>query len=163
MRLCRKVYDAVNPILLHQGKHEIEITDICLDKHIIRPILDIGKIGKVARIGQLVDIDDTIVRILVYKQTYYMAADEAGTSCNDYVSLESHILFKHFFSESVQCGTDIPNAFFILVLSSTEYDGLLTGLGYSSLVQGLISHSSFPAYSAMVLANSYHVQTPSFE
>ena len=128
MRLCRKVYDAVNLILLHQGKHEIEITDICLDKHIIRPILDIGKIGKVARIGQLVDINDTIVRILVYKQTYYMAADEAGTSCNDYVSLEVPKLLKHFFNESVQYGIDILKTSFILVLFRTEYNGLLTGL-----------------------------------
>ena len=67
MRLRCKVDNSVNFILLHQGEHELKITDISLDKHIIRVILDICKIGKVPCIGQLVDIDDAIVRILVYK------------------------------------------------------------------------------------------------
>ena len=41
------------------------------------------------------------------------------------------------FRESVQYGTSTPKTVFILVLSSTEYDGLFTGLGYSSLLTHL--------------------------
>jgi hypothetical protein len=67
-----------------------------------------------------------------------MGSDESGASGYDYISLEIHYLrlFIHFLSESVQYGTLMPNVFLIFVLSKTEYAGLFTLLGNSSLWHG---------------------------
>jgi hypothetical protein len=50
---------------------------------------------------------------------------------------------------------------FIFVLSSTEYAGRFTGLGNSLLWQGDILQSVLPAISAIMVAKSYQLQTPS--
>ena len=67
-----------------------EIADIHLYKPVVRAILHICKIGQIAGIGKLVDIDDPVVGISIDKQAYHMTADETCTAGDDYASSELH-------------------------------------------------------------------------
>jgi hypothetical protein len=77
------VDNAIDIMLLHQGQYGIEITDVGLDKCVVWRILNIGKICQIAGIGQFVEVDDVVVRIFVYKEANYVAADKSGTAGND--------------------------------------------------------------------------------
>ena len=90
MTLGCKVDDAIDLLVLHQLIEGIEVTDVHLDKLVVGTVLDILQIGEVAGIGQLVKVDDLILGILVDEQSYYMAADEAGTAGDDDVT---HMFF----------------------------------------------------------------------
>ena len=69
----------------------------------------------------------------------------------------------HFLSELTQYGIFKPNVSFIFVLSSTEYAGRFTLEGNSLLWHGSISHAVLPESSAIFMAKSYQLQTPSLE
>ena len=84
MALCGKVDDSVNILLPEQCKHCIEVTDVHLYESVVRPVLDVLEIGKVAGVGQLVQVDDSAVGVFVYKKAYNMGSDESGTSGYDY-------------------------------------------------------------------------------
>ena len=96
-----------------------------------------------------------------------MRSDEASTAGDYYIAF--HYLFSdlrlemHFLSDSVQYGTERPNVSLILVLSKTEYEGLVTGLGNSLLWHGWMSQAVVPLYSAIILVKSNQLQTPSLE
>ena len=72
-------------------------------------------------------------------------------------------LLIHFLRESVQYGTLMPKVSLILVLSRTEYDGLVTGLGNSLLWHGWMLQAVVPLYSAIIFVKSNQEQTPSLE
>ena len=76
MTLGCKVNDAVHMLLLHKFVNGIEIAYVRLDKLVVRSVLNVFQVGKVASIGQLVEIDNFVVRVFVDKQSYYMAADK---------------------------------------------------------------------------------------
>ena len=65
--------------------------------------------------------------------------------------------------DSRQCGMSRPNVLLIFVLSSTEYEGRVTGEGNSLLWQGSMRQLLLPAAAAISTAKSYHEHTPSFE
>jgi hypothetical protein len=88
MALSRKMYHAVDPILVENPYHVVKITDISLDKHIVRLIFDILKVLKVSGIGKGIKIYDPVLRILVDEKPYHMASNETGTTGNQYVSFE---------------------------------------------------------------------------
>ena len=52
---------------LHQRIDGIEVADICTYETVVRLVFDILEIRQVTGIGQLIQIDDTIVRIFVHK------------------------------------------------------------------------------------------------
>ena len=80
--------DTVYLILLHQFQHLVIVADICLDKYIVRLVLNVLQIRQVAGVGQFVQVDDAVFRILVHEQAYHVAADETGTAGNQYVTFE---------------------------------------------------------------------------
>ena len=82
---------AVDALLLHQGQHSLEIADIHPDEPVVRPVLDIPEVGQVAGIGQLVQIDDPVIRIFVHEKTDHVGADETGASRNHYPSSVFHL------------------------------------------------------------------------
>lgn len=94
MAFCREVDDSVDLILAHDGADRVNVTDVCLDESIIRTILYVMEIGEVSGVGELVQIDDMVVRIFVDEKTDHMTAYEAGTAGNDYTPFEIHNLFK---------------------------------------------------------------------
>lgn len=95
MTFSRQVDDAVNLLILHQLVERIEVADVHLHKLIVRFVLHILQVGEVARISQLVQIDDFVLGILVHEKANHVAANEARTASDDNVSLEFHNV-KHY-------------------------------------------------------------------
>ena len=125
--------DAINLFILHQLVERIKVADVHLHELIVWLVLDIFEVSQAASIGQLVEVDDVVLRVLVYKEADYMATDKASTT-GITIFFSLIYFFKlaiHFLSDSVQYGTLIPNTSITLVLSSTLYEGLVTGLGNS--------------------------------
>ena len=92
MRLGGKMDDSVHIFGSHQGTHQGKVAYVRLHELVVRAALHIPEIGKIAGIGQLVDIDDPVVGIFAYKKPDDVAADESGSARDDYVSLEFHCL-----------------------------------------------------------------------
>lgn len=78
-------------VLFHQGEHRIEVADVFLHERVVGLVLDVVQVSQVAGVGQLVEVDDVVVGVLVDEQADYMAADETGTAGDYDVSLEFHI------------------------------------------------------------------------
>ena len=85
-----KVDYSVHVVVLHQLLYSLIIADVGLDEHVVLLVLHVLQVGKVAGIGQLVEVDDAVLGILVYEQAHYVGADEARSACDDYVTLEFH-------------------------------------------------------------------------
>ena len=86
VRLGRQVDDSVNLLILHQLVESLEIADVHLHELVVRLVLYILEVGEVTCIGKLVEVDDVVLRILVDKKAYHMAADETGTAGYDYIT-----------------------------------------------------------------------------
>ena len=78
--LCRKVDYAINFFIFHKLEDGFEVADVEFYELVVRFILYILKICKIAGISKLIDIYYTIMRVLVYQQSYYMTAYEAGSA-----------------------------------------------------------------------------------
>ena len=87
MAFRRKVDNAVDTLFLHQPEHRVKITDVRLDEGVIGLVLDVLEVRQVAGVGQLVDIDDMIVRILRDEKPHDVRADEPGAAGDHYRSL----------------------------------------------------------------------------
>ena len=83
--------DAVDFFVLHQLVEGIEVANVHLDKLVVGFVFNVFQVGQVAGIGQLVQVDDVIFGVFVYKQSYDVGADEAGTTGDDDVTF--HILY----------------------------------------------------------------------
>ena len=82
--------DAVHTVLPDEFAHLVEIANVRFDESIVRPVFDVFQIGQVSGVGQLVQIDNMVVRILVDEKAYHVAADETGSSGNDDISFKIH-------------------------------------------------------------------------
>ena len=91
MTLGSKVDDTVHLLLLHQLIEGVEVADVHLHKLVVGLILDVLQIGKVAGIGQLVEVDDVILGILVHKQAHHVASYKACATGNDNSSFHIYI------------------------------------------------------------------------
>ena len=87
MALCSQVDDTIDLLLLHEFIKSLEVADIHLDKLIVGLVLDILQVGQVARVGQLIDVDDVILGIFVHEKAYHMAPNEASATRDDDISL----------------------------------------------------------------------------
>ena len=83
MGLRREVDHAVHLLFLHQGEHALEVADVHLDEPVVGPVLDVLEIREIARVGELVQVDDPVLRIFVHEQPHDVAADEAGAAGNE--------------------------------------------------------------------------------
>ncbi len=81
--LSSQVDDAGDLLFLHQLVDRLEVADISPHEAIVRTVLDVLEVSQVARIGQLIHVDDAVVRILVYKQAHNMAPDKSGSAGDD--------------------------------------------------------------------------------
>ena len=80
---CREVDDAVYMLILHELVERVKVADIHLHELVVRLVLDILEVREVARIGQLVQVDNLVFRILVHEQAHHMASDKASAAGND--------------------------------------------------------------------------------
>ena len=94
MAFCGEVDYAVDLILPDDASHLVEVCYVGLDEGIVGSVLDVTEVGEVAGIGQLVEVDDTVVGIFVYEEADYMGADESGAACYEDVlhNLDGFIL-----------------------------------------------------------------------
>ena len=95
VRLCCKVYDRIDLFLPHQCQNRIDVADISLDEAVVGTILYVLEIGKVAGIGQFIEIDDAVIRVFPDEMPDQVRADEARSSGYEYASV------FHFFSASL--------------------------------------------------------------
>lgn len=92
MAFGSQVDNAVDPLFLHQTVEGVEITDVHLHEPVVGAVLYVLQVGQIAGVGQLVKVDDAIIRILVYEQAHDVAAYESGTAGDHYGSLKFHFL-----------------------------------------------------------------------
>ena len=83
MAFSREVDHPVHLLLLHKGMHRVEVAHVRLDEAVVRRVLDVAKVFKVAGIGKFVHIDDPVFRIFRHEQTDDVAPDEARAAGDD--------------------------------------------------------------------------------
>ena len=122
--LGRKVDNAVDRVLAHDLPHAVEITDVGPFEDVVRTILHILQIGQIARVCQLVEVDDTVIGILVYEEAHDMAPDKARTARDQYIAFHCCSAFFNlpiqYSIDSRQWGISRPKVCLILLLSRTE-------------------------------------------
>ena len=79
----REVDHPVHLLLLHKGMHRVEVAHVRLDEAVVRRVLDVAKVFKVAGIGKFVHVDDPVFRIFRHEQTDDVAPDEARAAGDD--------------------------------------------------------------------------------
>ncbi len=89
-----KVDDTINVLVLQESIERIEVADVHLHELVVRLILDVLEISQVARIGQLVEVDDVVFGVFVYEQAYNVTSDEASTSSYNYISFHFDFSFE---------------------------------------------------------------------
>ena len=94
MALGCQVNDAVHVILLEQMAHGFEVADVGLDKGVVGLVLNVLEVGQVAGVGELVEINDLVVRVFVDKKSDYMAADKSGPAGDNDMTFKFHFLIK---------------------------------------------------------------------
>jgi len=77
---CGQVDDAVNLLVLHELVERVEVADVHLHELVVRLVLDILEVREVARVGELVEVDDLVIRVLVHEKANHVATDEACTA-----------------------------------------------------------------------------------
>ena len=82
MAFGSKVNDAIDLFVLHELVESVKIADVHLHELVVRFVFDILEVCKVARVSELVEVDDFVFRILVDKKTNDMAPNKASTACN---------------------------------------------------------------------------------
>ena len=80
------MYDTVNVLFLDQCRDCFKVAYIHLHEPVVRSVLDVAEVGKVAGVCEFVNIDDAVVGVFVDKEPYNVAADEAGATGYEYVS-----------------------------------------------------------------------------
>ena len=83
MAFCRQVDDAVDLLVLHELVERVEVADVHLHELVVRLALDVLEVREVARVGQLVEIDNVVLGVLVHEQANDMASDKARAAGDD--------------------------------------------------------------------------------
>ena len=83
MTFGSEVDDAVDVLVLHQFIHAFKVADVHLDEAVVGLVLNVLQVGKVAGVGQLVEVDDFVFGVFVDEQADDMVADEACTASDD--------------------------------------------------------------------------------
>jgi hypothetical protein len=90
MALCSEMDDAVYLFVLNELAEVGEVANVHLHELIVRLVLHVLQVGEIASVSQLVEVDNLIFRILVDKESYYVATYEACATGNNNCSLETH-------------------------------------------------------------------------
>ena len=81
--LCRKVYHHIRMLFLEKFIYRFPVRDAFLYKAEIRIVHNGSQCGKISRIGQAVQTNDAIVRILVQHMENKVTADKTCAACYD--------------------------------------------------------------------------------
>ena len=83
MALGCEMDDTGHMLLLHEGIDGIKIADVRTHKAVVGFILNIFEVREIARVGQLIHIDDAVLGVLVHEETYHMTSDKSGSAGDD--------------------------------------------------------------------------------
>ena len=72
--------DAVHMFFLHQLQDALKVADVHLDKLVVGLVFNVLQVGQVTGIGELIQIDNPVLGVLIDEQPYDMAADETGSA-----------------------------------------------------------------------------------
>ena len=125
MGLGGEVDDAVYVFILHELIEGFEVADVHLDKAIVGRRLDILEVGQISRIGQLVKVDNLILRVFVDKQTYDVAADKTCSACNYNRPFEFHIISFSDFLDAVPLPIETISILYSLIVPAGEWHGMI--------------------------------------
>ena len=81
------MYDTIYLLVLHQLVECIEIADIHLHELIVGLILSFLESTQIARRGYLIQIDNLIIRILIYEKSNYVATDKTRATGDNNTSI----------------------------------------------------------------------------
>ena len=102
--LCCEVNNAVNLLVLHEFVEGIEVADVHLYELIVGLVFYVFQVGEVAGIGQLIEVDDVVLWVLVYEETYHMTADKTGAASYDNAMFHNYTLYSNGLSKSLRFG-----------------------------------------------------------
>ena len=98
MRLCCKVYHDVRMFFFKQFIHNFAVTDISLHEAEVRIIHNRCQRGQIACIGQLVQTDNPVIRILFQHMEYKVTTNKTSAAGNNNIhDLFSSTLIFWFF------------------------------------------------------------------
>ena len=118
--LGREVDHAVDGVFREQRAHGVVVADVAPDEGIVGGVFDVAEVGEVARIGQQVEVDDSIVGVFRDEQPHDVRADESGAAGYEDGAFHGCIVFRQYSSDSRQWGISMPNVVLNLPLSRTE-------------------------------------------
>ena len=79
--------DTVYLFVLDELVEGLEIADVHLHKLVVRLILYISEVLQITCIGKLVEIDDIVLWIFIYKEADYVRSYKAGPAGDYYITL----------------------------------------------------------------------------
>src|SRR5690606_10549859 len=105
MRFSGQVNNSIRFFRFKKFADELSVDDIAFDKTVIRPILNILQVFEVAGIGELIQIDDLIIRVGVHHPTNHMGAYETRSTCHnnflhDFYSVSKGFSFFKYTSQA---------------------------------------------------------------
>ena len=108
MRFCRKVDHDVRMFFFKQFIHCFAVADICLHKAEIRVIHNRCQCGQIACVGQLVQTDDSVIRILLQHVKHKVTTNKTSAAGNNNIhDLFSSTLIYVSYSRFL-INTDVP-------------------------------------------------------
>ena len=90
MAFGREVHDDIGLLLFKDTVNGLAVADVGLAEAEIVLLKDGGQSRKIARIGQLVDADDTVLGVVIHQVKNKVATDKAGTAGDD----DGHRIFS---------------------------------------------------------------------
>ena len=96
MRFGGQVDDRVYLKTAEKGFDQLGIGDVALDKAVVGRLFDILQVLQIAGVGQFVQIEDPIMRVLVHKMSDHMRTNKTGSSSYQNGSNLSHCASAFF-------------------------------------------------------------------
>ena len=93
MGLRREVHDHVRLLLFKQAEDELPVRDIPPDKAVIRRVLHRLHALQVPRVGQEIEVDDLILRMILHFILHKIASDKTGAAGSQSFSFYSSLIF----------------------------------------------------------------------
>ncbi len=82
MALGRQVQHAVDAVFGEESLHGGEVGDIGTHEGVVEPALQIAQVGSVARIGQRVEVHNTVVGVFIREKPHHVGAYEPRPAGN---------------------------------------------------------------------------------
>jgi hypothetical protein len=85
VRLGGEIYDGVDLVLGEEARNKLGVTDVAVCENVSRIFRQIGEIGRVASVGEGVEVDEFLERRAGLGESLAneIGANETATACNE--------------------------------------------------------------------------------